>query len=65
MLDEPLLAAEAEYNLAILYDRYRPDPARALAHYEAALRRRPDRTNAGEVRARIEALRKDLERSTP
>lgn len=65
MLDDPLLAAEAEYNLAILYDRYRPDPARALAHYEAALRRRPDRTNAGEVRARIQALREQRGRSTP
>jgi tetratricopeptide (TPR) repeat protein len=57
MLGDPLLAAEADYNLGILYDRYRVDPPRALAHYEASLRRAPDRANADVVRARIEALR--------
>lgn len=62
MLAEPLLAAEAEHNLAILYDRYRPDPARALGYYESTLRRAPDRSDAAEVRARILALRKQLGR---
>jgi tetratricopeptide (TPR) repeat protein len=61
MLADPLLAAEADYNLGILYDRYRVDPPRALAHYEAALRRAPDRANAALVRSRIRALRAQLD----
>lgn len=60
MLDDPLLVAEAEHNLAILHDRYRPDPPRALAYYESALRRAPDRSDAAEVRGRIQTLRKQL-----
>ncbi|RIK94724.1 MAG: hypothetical protein DCC71_23265 [Proteobacteria bacterium] len=61
MRAEPLLAAEADHNLGILYDRYRPDPARALSHYEAALRRAPDRADAAVLRGRIAQLRAELD----
>jgi tetratricopeptide (TPR) repeat protein len=57
MLDTPLLAPEAHYNLGIIYDRHRPDPARAIEHYETALRLLPNRHNANVVRNRIRELR--------
>lgn len=56
----PDLGPEADYNLGILYDRYRVDPPRALQHYEAALRGAPDRANADVVRHRIRELRTQL-----
>lgn len=57
MLDTPLLAPEAHYNLGIIYDRHRPDPALAIEHYETALRLLPNRHNATVVRKRIRELR--------
>jgi tetratricopeptide (TPR) repeat protein len=57
MLDTPLLAPEAHYNLGIIYDRHRPDPARAIEHYETALRLLPNRHNAAVVRNRVHELR--------
>lgn len=57
MLDSPLIAPEAHYNLGIIYDRHRPDPARAIEHYETALRLLPNRRNASVVRNRIRELR--------
>ena len=57
MLSTPLLAPHAHYNLGILYDRYRIDPARAIEHYEAVLRLDPTRRNADVVRNRIRELR--------
>ena len=55
---DPALASEGHRSLGILYDGLRPDPARALEHYEEALRLAPDRPDAAELRARIGTLRR-------
>lgn len=55
---DPLLGTEGERSLGILYDRYRPDPARAIAHYQEALRLAPQRRDATQLKRRIAALQR-------
>lgn len=55
---DPALAREGHRSLGILYDTHRPDPLRALRHYEEALRLAPERADAAELRARIAVLRR-------
>jgi tetratricopeptide (TPR) repeat protein len=50
------IASEAHRQLAILYDRYRPDPAAALLHYRASLKLSPERPDREQIRRRIAAL---------
>ncbi len=52
----PRTAAEAEAQLGILFDRYRPDPARAVAHYRRALQLAPDRPDAERIQRRVAVL---------
>jgi tetratricopeptide (TPR) repeat protein len=50
------IASEAHRQLAILYDRYRPDPAAALSHYRESLALSPERPDREQIRRRIAAL---------
>lgn len=59
LVRDPLLATEGERSLGILYDRYRPDPARAIAHYEQSLRLAPHRRDATQLKRRIAALKRE------
>jgi len=57
---DPELGSEGHRSLGVLYDRYRRAPARALQHYEEALRLAPDRADATELRRRVQQLRREL-----
>jgi len=59
---DPRAAAEAHAHLGVLFDRYRPDPARAIEHYREALRLRPDRPDAAQLQRRVAALERSQRR---
>lgn len=50
------IASEAHRQLAILYDRYRPDPTAALTHYRESLPLAPERPDREQIRRRIASL---------
>jgi tetratricopeptide (TPR) repeat protein len=53
-------SGDAHYRLGRLYDRFLDDKAKAVSHYELFLKHRPRSSSAGEVIARLGALRPSL-----
>lgn len=49
--------AYAHYNLGVLYDSYKKQPEKAIAHYEKYLKLMPDEKDAAKVKEWLGAAR--------